>query len=296
LKILLIYNEYAGGKRAGKVLPDIEQYFKDKSIEVDVMLTDYSWHGIEILENINLSVYDGVIASGGDGTLFEVLNGYMQNTGLKKPPIGLIPNGTGNAFAKELKLKSFEWQKAIDIIAKNNPRKIDIAQLTTEGKVYHFINMLGVGWAADVAKTVTRLKSLGEISYLLGVFYHILFLKSVNTIIEIDDKKIERNTTFVEVGNSVYTGSTFVMSPNAIVDDGFLEVILVNKLSRFRLLQILPTIFTGKHIYKKEVEIFKAKKISIFTNPSKSLVPDGELFGTTPIEIECKPKAISFFW
>jgi YegS/Rv2252/BmrU family lipid kinase len=296
LKLLLIYNSNAGGKRAGKVLPEVEKNFRDRNLETDLRLTDYSWQGIEILRDIDLSAYDGVVSSGGDGTLFEVINGYMQNDGQKKPPIGIIPNGTGNAFAKEINLKSFEWEKAIDIIAGKKIRKIDVAQFTTEGKKYFYINMLGVGWSADVARTVTKLKSFGEVSYLLGVLYHILFLKSFNATIEIDGKKIEHEAIFIQVGNTVYTGSNFVMSPDAVVDDGFLDIIVVNKLSRLRILKLLPTVFRGKHVLEKEVDVFKGKKIHILTDSPKSIVTDGEVFGNTPMEVECLPQAIPVFW
>lgn len=296
MKILLIYNNNAGGGRAGKIYKHVLTYLEAKDISVDTLFTEYLWHGIELVKNTNLDAYDAVIASGGDGTLFEVLNGYMVNESSHKPPIGLIPNGTGNAFAKELNLKSFEWEKAIDIIAGNKPKKIDIASLITGEKTYYYMNMLGLGWSADVGKTVIKLKFLGEVSYLLGVLYHILFLKSVKTHVEMDGQKLQREAVFVHIGNTRYTGSKFIMSPDAIADDGFLEVIILNKLSRLRILKILPTIFNGKHILEKEVEIFKAKHISVSTEKPKLLIPDGEIFGTTPIEVHCLPKELSFFW
>ena len=156
--------------------------------------------------------------------------------------------------------------------------------------------MLGVGWSADVARSVIKLKSFGEVSYLLGVLYHILFLKSFNATIEIDGKKIEREAIFIQVGNTVYTGSNFVMSPDAVVDDGFLDIIVVNMLSRLRIVKLLPTIFRGEHILEKEVDVFKGKNICILTDSPKSIVTDGEVFGRTPIEIECLPQAIPVFW
>ncbi len=296
MKLLLVYNPQAGGKRAAKILPEVKAGFAEKNIDIEVLLTEYSWHGIELVKNADLSKYDGVIASGGDGTLFEILNGYYQNPAKEKPPIGLLPNGTGNAFSKELNLQSFEWKKAIDIIAQNKPKKIDVAQLSTEGKTYHFINILGVGFVADVGTVVEKIKGLGELSYLLGVLYQIAFLKSSKMSIEMDGKKIERDAIFIEIANTRYTGSTFIMAPNAIIDDGYLDVILANKASRLKAMNLLPTIFKGEHVLKEEVEVFKAKKISIETDVPKSLIPDGELFGSTPIEIECLHKDVEFFW
>jgi diacylglycerol kinase (ATP) len=296
VKLLLIYNTQAGGKRSGKNLPDVLNYFSEKKIDVDLIQTDYSWHGIELVKNADLAKYDGVVASGGDGTLFEVLNGHYQNPSKEKPPIGLLPNGTGNAFAKELKLQSFEWQKAIDIIAANTLKKIDVARLVTEGKTYYFINVLGVGFVADVGGTVEKLKGLGELSYLLGVLYQIAFLKSSKMTLEIDGQKMEKEAVFVEIANTRYTGSTFIMAPDAVIDDGYLDVVLANKATRRKILQLLPTIFKGEHVLDEKVDVFKAKKIRIETDVPKGLIPDGELFGSTPIEIECLKQDVSFFW
>jgi len=296
LKLLLIYNPESGGKRAAKILPEVKSYFVKKNIDADVLITEYSWHGIELVKNSDLSKYDGVVAAGGDGTMFEVINGYYQNHATKKPPVGLLPIGTGNAFAKELKLASYEWQKAIDIIAQNKPKQIDVARLSTEGKTCHFINILGVGWVADVGTTVDYLKGLGELAYLLGVLYQIIFLKSNKMRLEINGEKIEREAIFVEVANTRYTGATFIMAPDAIIDDGLLDVILVNKVPRRKIIQLLPTIFKGEHVLNENVEVLKVKKIRIETDTPKSLIPDGELFGSTPIEIECLHKDIQFFW
>ena len=86
------------------------------------------------------------------------------------------------------------------------------------------------------------------------------------------------------------------MAPNAKIDDGLLDVTLVNKLTRRRLLKVFPTVFTGEHIHEPEVETFQTKKIRIETNVPKVLTPDGELMGTTPVEVECLEKDIEVFW
>lgn len=296
MKILLIYNPQAGGKRALRYLPQIESYLKEKNIAADIRQTEYSGHSIELVKNVDLTGYDGVVASGGDGTLFGVLNGYYQNKGPDKPPIGLLPNGTGNAFAKELDLKGFEWQKAIDIIAGNKPRKIDVARLETEGNIHYYINVLGFGFVSDVGETVLKLKGLGEVSYLLGVLYQIAFLKSFKMRMELDGKTLERDTTFVEIANTRYTGSTFIMAPDAQVDDGYLDIILANRVTRRKIMALLPTIFKGTHVLDEKVEVFRARHIKISTDIPKSLIPDGELFGRTPIEVTCLPRDVSFFW
>ena len=85
------------------------------------------------------------------------------------------------------------------------------------------------------------------------------------------------------------------MAPSASIDDGLLDVTLLGKASRSRLLTCFPKIFTGEHIHLEEVETFKARKIRIVTEQAKVLAPDGEIFGSTPVEVECLHRAIEVF-
>ncbi|MFH1943074.1 MAG: diacylglycerol kinase family protein [bacterium] len=295
MKLLLVYNPFAGHKRAKKILPQVESQFNDKNIEFDLRLTDYPEHAMEIVREADLHSYDGLVAAGGDGTLFEVVNGYFQNPSKKRIPLGILPTGTGNAFARDLDLDASRWAEAIEVISRNKPRKVDVGRFRTHGQEYYYLNILGLGFVADVTKTAHGLKLLGNIAYTLGVFYQTVFLKSHRLSIEIDGKTIERENIFVEISNTRYT-SNFLMAPEAKIDDGLLDVTLLNKLSRRRLLKCFPLIFTGEHVHLDEVETFQAKKISITTDTPKVLTPDGELIGITPVEVECLHQSIEVFW
>jgi len=245
LKLLLVYNAHAGNKKAGNIFDDVKTYFAHKEIELDIKLTEYRWHGIDIVKDADLNKYDGIIAAGGDGTLFEVINGCYQNGASDMPPIGLLPNGTGNAFARDLDMRTFEWEKAIDIIHKAKTRKVDVAKFSTEGKEYYYLNILGLGFVADVSASAHPIKFLGNFAYTVGVFYQLTFLNTFEVDIEIDGKKLQRQNIFVEVSNTRWTGSTFLMAPEAEIDDGFLDVILLNKVTRRRLLKLFPQFLKG---------------------------------------------------
>ena len=106
---------------------------------------------------------------------------------------------------------------------------------------------------------------------------------------------MEQENIFVEVSNTTYT-SNFLMAPNAKIDDGLLDITLLRKITRRRLLQCFPKIFTGEHILFEEVEQFKAKKISIETETPKIITPDGELVGISPVKVECLHQAVEVFW
>ena len=295
MKVLLVYNPFAGHGRAKKILPEVEAEFTKYNIEFDLRLTDYPEHATEIMKDAKLKTYDAVIAAGGDGTLFEIINGYYMNSVKKKPPLGILPIGTGNAVARDLELHVSKWKEAVKIIAQMKPRKVDVGKFTSHGQSYYFLNILGLGFVADVTKTAKSLKALGNISYSLGVLYEMLKLKSFKLKIELDGKLLERDNTFVEVSNTTYT-SNFYMAPKAKIDDGLLDITLLNKLSRIGLLKAFPKVFTGEHVNLPVVETFTAKHIKITTDPPKVLTPDGELIGITPVEIECLHHGIEVLW
>jgi len=295
MKILLIYNPYAGQKRANKILPQVEEAFNQNKIEFDLALTDYPEHGIEIVSKMDFNQYDGIVAAGGDGTLFEVINGYFKNPADKKIPLGVLPVGTGNAFARDLDLDVTSWEEAISIIAKQKPKKVDVGYFRTHGQDYYYLNILGVGFVADVTQTAHKLKIFGNIAYTFGVLYRTILLESNKVTIEIDGNIIEGQNTFIEVSNTRYTAN-FLMAPEAKIDDGMLDVTIAGKMTRRRLLQSFPKIFTGEHVNLKEVKTFQAKSIKINYDVTKILTPDGELIGITPVEIKCLPGAVPVFW
>jgi YegS/Rv2252/BmrU family lipid kinase len=296
MKILLVYNPFAGHGRAKNSLPNIEGLFNKYKIEFDLALTDYPEHGIEITSKADFSKYDGIVAAGGDGTLFEVINGYFKNKSEKRVPIGILPVGTGNAFARDLELTNSKIEEAIKTISKQKKRKVDVGKFTTHGEDYYFLNIIGAGFVVDVNKTAQSLKVFGSLSYIFGVLYRILVLKFSNIKLEFDGKKIETESTFIEVSNTRYTGADFLMAPSAEIDDGLLDITLVKKISRPRLLKGLIKIFTGEHIHFEEIDTFKASKIKIEYDEAKVLTPDGELLGITPVEINCLKHAIEVFW
>ncbi len=296
MKILLVYNNFAGNGRAKGLLPQVESLFNKYQVDFDLALTDYPEHGIEIVGNADFSQYDGIIAAGGDGTLFEVINGYYKNISVKRIPIGVLPVGTGNAFAHDLDLDNTKIEEAIEIISSQKLRKVDVGKFVTHGQDYYFLNIIGAGFVVDANKTAKYFKFLGDIAYTIGVLYRILVLKFTKLRLEIDGKKIETKSTFIEVSNTRYTGSDFLMAPTAEIDDGLLDITLVKKISRIRLLKGLVKIKTGDHVHLDEIDTYKAKHIKIESDEPKVLTPDGELLGITPVEISCLKHAIEVFW
>jgi len=295
MKQLIIYNPWAGHGYAGKNLAEIEAYMDQIGLPYEIQQTKHQGHGIELTQEADFSQYAGIIAAGGDGTLFEVINGYYRNPSPTKLPIGVLPVGTGNAFVRDMNLHHHDWKPALDVIKAGVTQKFDVGHFITEGETWYFLNILGLGIVADIGATAIKMKSLGNISYTLGSLYHILKLKPYQVKLEIDGQILERENIFVEISNTRYTAN-FLMAPAAKTDDGLLDVTILSPKGRVGLMQSFPKIITGEHIHMKEVETFQASHIRVETNIPKILTPDGELMASTPIEVNCLKQAIDVFW
>jgi diacylglycerol kinase (ATP) len=294
VRVLLVYDPRAANGRAARALERVCALFRARDVDTDVVLTEAPGHATEIVHNIDLGGYDGVVAGGGDGTLFEVLNGLFLNKAEMRPALGVLPVGTGNAFSRDIGLGTGAVEKAVDLICCGSHRPVDVGRFSTEGKLFHFLNILGLGFVSDVGERAHRLKRIGNLSYTVGVLLELISLKSSRMTIEIDGEVLERENIFCEISNTRYT-SNFLMAPTASIDDGLLDVTLLGKASRIRLLRCFPTIFTGEHVHLDEVETFKARRIRINTDSPKILAPDGENLGSTPVEVECLQRAIEVF-
>ena len=293
MKIALIVNPHAGGKKNKKLLPLIEKKLSLLCIDYHIYISLYHEHSLKIASELNIEQYDAVIAVGGDGTNFHVLNGLLSAFKPEKiPPIGIIPVGSGNSFAMDLNLHHLE--DGIKAIVKNTPRWIDVCSFTQAQKKFYFVNLTGLGFVTDVARTAQKFKFFNDFSYIIGIFYRTFKLYFHYMELEIDGEMISGENCFVEFCNSRFTGGDMMMAPDAKIDDGFMDIIVAGKMSRTSLLATLPKIFKGTHLKHPVVRSFKAKKAKIKTWPDKTLLPDGEIFGTTPATINVHHKMIRY--
>jgi diacylglycerol kinase (ATP) len=293
-KLFLLFNPHASYRRARKLLPAVCDAFRERQVNLEVCLTEAPRHALEVVRELNFSGYDGLVICGGDGTLFEAVNGYMRNLSPVRIPVGVIPVGTGNAFARDLGLETNDYRKAIDVICTQPPKPVDVAEFICNAETHYFVNVMGMGFITDVQKIALKFKFLGNVSYTIGVLLQIIFLKKYRIRLEIDSLVLDRRNIFLEISNTRYT-SNFLMAPTASFDDGFLDVTILNPMPRLRMLRYFPSIFKGEHIHKKGVETYQAKHIRVSTLKTKSLAPDGEIFGSAPVEVRCIHQALSVY-
>jgi diacylglycerol kinase (ATP) len=293
MKIALIVNPESGGGRIDKLLPAIENKLLAGHIQYHIFTSLYHEHILKIISELKIENYDAIVAVGGDGTNFQMLNGLLTHHEPGKiPPLGIIPTGSGNSFAKDLNIHGYD--DGICSILENNSIKVDVCSFTQAEKIIYFVNLAGFGFVTDVAKTAQKFKIFKDFSYLIGVFYRTIKLCFHNMELEIDGEMIKEENCFVEFCNSRYTGGNMLMAPDARIDDGLMDIIVTGKISKMSLLATLPAIFKGTHLSHPSVRHFRAKKAKIKTWPKKTLLPDGELLGTTPTNIKVHHKMIRY--
>ncbi len=300
LPLLIVFNPNAGSGKAQQYWPLIEASLQQSGCQFEVFHTEYSGHARAWLTETDLTPYGGVIAAGGDGTLFEVVNGLMSHPDKQSIPFGVIPVGTGNAFSRELDLLPSDWQPGIDIIMRQRTRPIDVGHACSRDESHYFLNIIGMGFVVDAGRTTLKIKKLGQSAYTLATLWETAKLKKHRVQLELLDaagqtEVIDEDLVFVEVANSRYTGTSFLIAPEAEIDDGLLDVIILKKISRPKILSLFPTIYSGKHVRYKEVVTRKVKSISINTPLPMPLMPDGEFIGNTPVTISCVPQALQLF-
>jgi len=293
MKILLLVNPAAGRKRGQDTAAEALRLFQAKGISAEARYSEFGGHMYQLAESAVKEPWDAIVAVGGDGTLYEIINGMMAGNPALPIPLGIIPVGTGNSFSRDLNIDGLNT--AVDKIVRANIRKVDLGQYESSEGTRVFINILGFGFVADVANEAHKHKRWGALSYVIGVFVITARLESYVLEMEIDGQKYTRQNCFVEISNSTKTGGDMLMAPQALIDDGFLDVVILNKISRVGLLKAFPKIFNGTHINLPEVEVFKAQNIKMQTDSPKILTPDGEIRGTTPLRVTVLPKKLQVF-
>ncbi len=294
MKITLVVNSHTGGKQRDKRLQPIVSKLESSGYSVNAMVTQYHGHATDIVRDLDLSTVDAIVSMGGDGTNFQVLNGLLKHHDHENlPPLGIIPSGRGNSFARDLAIYSIE--DGLSALIHQNSRPVDVCTFTQGLETFYFVNLLGVGFVTDVAQTAARFSWTGNLSYVIGVFYRVLQLPLYHLQLEIDGTTIAQRNCFLEVCNSKYTGGAMLMAPEARIDDGWFDLVILSPLSRINLLKTFPKLYRGTHGDNPAVRFIKGKSARIVAIPHKAMLPDGEHFGQTETDIGILPGHVRYF-
>ena len=281
----IIYNPQSGVKKGYKILNNFTSILQENSKTFHIEKTQYAGYATKYVMHLNLDLFANLITIGGDGTFNEIINGLMSNKNQGHfPKLGFIPAGSGNAFMHDL--QATNPKKAIKIILNGNTKKLDILKLDYFNKINYSMNIVGWGLASDILILSEKLRFLGPSRYTLASIYYTLNKISRKAKLIIDGNEITDNYLFILILNTIHTGKGMQAAPDALIDDGLMDIILLpNTISKIGLLKLLPKLFTGKHVLSNHVDYIKAKKIELYPEINEVLNIDGEIKSQTPLSI-----------
>ena len=233
-----------------------------------------------------------MVVVGGDGTIHEVVNGLMKSGQGLHLPLGIIPGGSGNAFADDLGVKN--TTQAVHQIVSGNMHSMDIMRISQGDTVSYAFNIIAWGIASDVNIRAEKLRWLGNSRYSLSAIISILTLKKRPILLRLDNDAVDCNAVLFIALNTIHTGKGMKMAPHAKLNDGLMDLLLLRDASRLKILKIFIQSFSGKHVFDPLVEYKHAKTFSIQTKDDLLNI-DGENIGQTPIEVSLIPDALRVF-
>ncbi len=301
MKTLLVVNPAAGHGRGRKVFERLEPRLRAAFPALEVRVSEYAGHAVEIGREAAGAGYDRLLCLGGDGTPYELINGlYAGGRPSRLPEIGQIPAGTGNSFLRDFDITTPEG--ALDAISSGRRRKVDLVEFSYrqgrgEGPIVRrlSLNIIGVGLIADILQlTNERLKFMGSAGYSLAVLVRLIRGMSNRIAIEADGRKLEVANSALVVSNSKFTGGKMKIAPPADASDGRADIILFNGVNRREIVAIFAGVFSGKHLAHPKVEAIQAASIAVESDPPLRLMADGELIGWTPLRLKVLPSEIVF--
>jgi len=242
--------------------------------EVTLVLTERPGHATALARAGGGGV-ERVIAVGGDGTVHEVANGLLT-AGLEAPPaLGVVSVGTGNDFAKMTNSARLRPAEAIAALAAGSTRRFDVGEAWGE----YFVNSIGVGIDADVARRVNMYKHWpGALGYIVAALGAIVHRRSLELQVEVDGASWSGPTVVLEIGVGPCAGGVFYLTPDARPDDGLVDVCAIGPFGLGFLLTKAPRVLTGRHVSLPEVRMAKGARVRV-TSADGPLTAhlDGEL-------------------
>lgn len=266
-----------------KKLPEIESLLVQRGLEYQVAYADTPEDATRLAgEAVALKDVEGVIAVGGDGTLFQIINGMVGSS----VPLLFAPCGTGNDFIKCLKLPQ-EPVAALKLQLATPVNRIDVGRMND----IFFLNVAGTGFDVDVLRCAERhkLKYSGLRPYLMALVEAIKSYRPTTALISIDGQPEEKASfAIISIGNGRYIGGGMKAVPDAIVNDGLFDVVMVKPVSKLAILPLIAFYIAGKHISMGLASVRRCRRLTLRCQ-GMTLNLDGELRNADTAQFELFP-------
>jgi len=247
-KIWIILNPTAGKGKAAKQRPKIDQFLRKNNRDFEILVTSGVGDALNMARDITADENDIIVAAGGDGTCNEVINGLLTRPEGKKPLFGILPIGRGNDFSSTPKIPQ-EIEKALQLLLDAKDRPLDAGYVKggffPDGR--YFINGIGIGFDTKVGFEAAKMKIKSGFSYIVGAIIMLIRYEPSPVLkIKFDDKEVTLPAVLVSVVNGRRMGGSFYMGPDALLDDGLLDICYVkHQKSRSALLKIMSNYTKG---------------------------------------------------
>jgi diacylglycerol kinase (ATP) len=281
-----VVNPAAGGGNSGRIWPRIEAVLNRSGQHFLSYMTGARGEATELATRAVENGAEMVVAVGGDGTVKEVVNGID----IGKTIMGVIPAGTGNGFRRSVGIPG-QWERALDGLGQWPPRRIDLGEVNGT----YFLNVVGIGFDAAVAEMASEKYKMikGYTAYLVAFFQELVTFDHFDVTVESDGLNLkEDHTLLTVVANGKFYGGSFSIAPQAIIDDGKLELILVRKLSSPQTTILAVQALAKKHLESSAVITRSGTNFKITADHPVPVHIDGEVTGSLPALITIKPSAL----
>lgn len=222
-----------------------------------------------------------VVAAGGDGTVNSVVHGLMEADS-PRPVLGILPLGTGNDLARSLGIPR-NVSEALEELERRVVRDMDVLEVRGDGVARYCSNVSSGGFSGRVDEELTEdaKDSWGPLAYLKTAVGRATDLERYSAILEVDGgrEKLEREVTNVTVANARYAAGGVRVAPDAVLDDGCMDVIVVAAAPLAQLGAVAARLAAGRHLDHELVSTFRARELAIASDPPMSFNVDGEPIG-----------------
>lgn len=301
---LVIVNPNAGKRRGAKDWDKISVILKKENLSFAVKFTERKGHAVILTLEAISAGFRKIITVGGDGTLNEVVNGVFSNDVCpsKEISLALIPVGTGNDWGRMFGIP-LNYEIAVKIIRDNKMMVHDVGLVNyydgTEKKKRYFINIAGLGFESVVVRKTNLQKEKGrggKLIYFYNLLTSLLSYNNTKAEIIIDGEIIHADVFSVNIGNGRYCGGGMRQTPDALPNDGLLDVTIINGMGKFEIIRNLKILYDGTILNHPKIDGYKCKSIKVSSDSIIYTEADGESLGHTPAEFSIIPASINIIY
>ena len=294
----IIVNQTAGSGTTKRKWLSIRKALTQAGLSFDYVYTESNGHAFELAKEAAQAGYELVVATGGDGTINEVVNGLVASGNAKGTTMGILNTGTGCDLARFLNIPR-NCQKACQRLADPYKTSIDVGlveyQDNDKRASRYFISAAGLGFDGEVVETVHKQPRLlqGTVPYIFGVLHSLNNYQNKDIRLQIGEKSEDVRICSVVIANGGFYGKGMHVAPEASINDGLFEVIIIGDVGKLDLLRSFPKIYRGTHITHPKVRMERADQVTIQSSEQVLIQADGELIGEGPATFKVLPSALN---